>query len=366
MLYKLHHIRNNLWFALHLPRIQADDTFMEHWPKFAEDLNSRTEDILSCAGLAAHEKIKDELPSMSQVEAITPRSESHMPLITIRARIYGHKPVSDLRTLKQSSYGKLVSVRGTVIRVNAPQIVCSWMTFQCSKCKRMQALKSPTGFRIVQPTSCKSKGCTARANFNTMLTSPYTQSESNQSIRLQESMQNSQCVSGEIPKTIDVELTFDLVDSVCPGDDVTVTGIMQIAIPEGRPGANNQNGSMHSYYLQAISICNNKNSLAARNSDFSDGDLKSFQNIKNGNDTFRTFVLSLCPTIFGHEMVKAGLVLALFGGASNKTSGENAPGTGRRAEPHVLVIGDPGVGKSHLLQACANVAPRGIIFCLVA
>jgi hypothetical protein len=31
-------------------------------------------------------------------------------------------------------------------------------------------------------------------------------------------------------------------------------------------------------------------------------------------DILRLLVNSLCPTIFGHEMVKAGLLLALFGG----------------------------------------------------
>ena len=29
----------------------------------------------------------------------------------------------------------------------------------------------------------------------------------------------------------------------------------------------------------------------------------------------KCFFRSLCPTIFGHELVKAGLVLGLFGGA---------------------------------------------------
>lgn len=360
LLYKLNHIRNNLWFALHLPRIHGDDTFMQRWPKFTEDLHNRTEDVLTCAGLAAHQKITEDLPPLSQTEDSMIEGGSHKSLVTIRARLHGHTPVSDLRTLKQSSYGKLVSVRGTVIRVNAPQIVCSWMTFQCSKCKSTQALKSTTGYRIVQPTSCKNRGCNARGNFHTVLPSIYTRSESNQMIRLQASMQHSHSASGEVPKTIDVELTFDLVDTVCPGDDVTITGIMQITVPDAGPG-HNQNESMHSYYLQAVSLNNNKNSLAARNSDFSEADLRIINQIKNGPDPLRSFVLSLCPNIFGHEMVKTGLVLALFGGSGGKTSSENAPGTGRRAEPHVLVVGDPGVGKSHLLQACANVAPRGSV-----
>lgn len=61
---------------------------------------------------------------------------------------------------------------------------------------------------------------------------------------------------------------------------------------------------------------------------------------------------SLCPSIFGHEIVKAGLLLGLTGGAQHV-------GRDSRCDPHILVVGDPGLGKSQMLQACASVAPRG-------
>jgi DNA helicase MCM8 len=31
--------------------------------------------------------------------------------------------------------------------------------------------------------------------------------------------------------------------------------------------------------------------------------------------------------------------------------------------PHILVVGDPGFGKSQLLKACSNVSPRGVYVC---
>ena len=34
-----------------------------------------------------------------------------------------------------------------------------------------------------------------------------------------------------------------------------------------------------------------------------------------------------------------------------------------RSDSHILVVGDPGLGKSQLLQACANVSPRGVYVC---
>ena len=34
-----------------------------------------------------------------------------------------------------------------------------------------------------------------------------------------------------------------------------------------------------------------------------------------------------------------------------------------RGDPHVLVVGDPGLGKSQMLRALCNVAPRAVYAC---
>lgn len=68
---------------------------------------------------------------------------------------------------------------------------------------------------------------------------------------------------------------------------------------------------------------------------------------------FRFLVQSLCPSIYGHEIVKAGLLLAMLGGSSRDSA---------RAESHVMLVGDPGLGKSQMLKSCTNIAPRGEFF----
>lgn len=61
---------------------------------------------------------------------------------------------------------------------------------------------------------------------------------------------------------------------------------------------------------------------------------------------------SLCPSIYGHEMVKAGLILSLFGGNEKRAQ--------LRDDIHILLVGDPGLGKSQMLQACARISVKGI------
>lgn len=48
------------------------------------------------------------------------------------------------------------------------------------------------------------------------------------------------------------------------------------------------------------------------------------------------------------QMVKAGLVLALFGGCQKYMDDKNRIPI--RGDPHILMVGDPGLGKSQMLQ----------------
>lgn len=63
---------------------------------------------------------------------------------------------------------------------------------------------------------------------------------------------------------------------------------------------------------------------------------------------FRHLVHALCPAIYGHELIKAGLLLSLFGGVQKNSGSNNCIPT--RGDIHVLICGDPGLGKSQLLQ----------------
>ncbi|KAL0169516.1 hypothetical protein M9458_034112, partial [Cirrhinus mrigala] len=60
-------------------------------------------------------------------------------------------------------------------------------------------------------------------------------------------------------------------------------------------------------------------------------------------------------------LVKAGLALALFGGCQKYVDDKNRIPI--RGDPHILIVGDPGLGKSQMLQAVCNVAPRGVYVC---
>lgn len=86
--------------------------------------------------------------------------------------------------------GKLVCVRGTIIRVGNMKLLCTWMGFQCNSCSSVQTVRQPDGV-FTQPTVCASQACRARS-FTPLCSSHYTQTLNWQTVRLQELVDDDQ------------------------------------------------------------------------------------------------------------------------------------------------------------------------------
>jgi DNA helicase MCM8 len=59
-----------------------------------------------------------------------------------------------------------------------------------------------------------------------------------------------------------------------------------------------------------------------------------------------------------YDLILLGLLLGLFGGNNSPIYASKGPFS-KRADIHVLIVGDPGLGKSQMLHACSMVSPRG-------
>ena len=66
-------------------------------------------------------------------------------------------------------------------------------------------------------------------------------------------------------------------------------------------------------------------------------------------------ISSIAPSIYGHEKIKEAIVLQLLGGIHKKRT----DGIQTRGDIHILLIGDPGSGKSQLLKRVQIIAPKG-------
>ncbi|BES89408.1 DNA replication licensing factor [Nesidiocoris tenuis] len=335
------------YFNLDVRLALQDETFLGAWSTFENDLNEMPELTLSCLGLALH-----------TVACTLPSIESIVDLPYLRIRIVHYDPIIPLRDIKAGLFGKLVTIRGTVIRVGPTRLLCTRMGFACTVCRKPQSMALQDGI-YSQPKKCPGENCRSK-NFLPLCSSPLTKTKNLQIIKVQESLGDgdSKNDGGRVPRSVEVEFTEDLVDSCSPGDTVTITGIVKINNDEGKKknGAN-----LFTLFLEGNSVVNTKGSSGrlANNVGFSMKDYYAIQEIHDEENIFRLLVNSICPAVYGHELVKTGILLSLFGGADQQN---NNP-IKKRPLIHVLIVGDPGLGKSHLLHAAAAVAPRGVYVC---
>ncbi|KAI0498640.1 hypothetical protein KFK09_019530 [Dendrobium nobile] len=335
---------------------------------FYANLREVPKEALLCMGAAAH------------VALLLKGNDYHIvDAEKINIRLYNHPDsLITLKSLKAAYIGKLVSIRGTVVKVSTVRPLITLMDFSCAKCGTTITRAFPDG-KFSPPIGCTIHGCRSRTFSPVRSTAKAIDF---QKVRIQEILKSGIYEEGRVPRTVECELTEDLVDFCIPGDVVTVTGIIKVInnyMDIGGGKFKTKNKGLYYLYLEAVSVRNSKshavseeyqptnsetrsNTLSDLHS-FSPRDLEFIVKFldENGPDTFRQIVQSFCPSIYGHEFVKAGITLALFGGVQKYSMDENKVPV--RGDIHVIVVGDPGLGKSQLLQAAAAVSPRGIYVC---
>jgi DNA replicative helicase MCM subunit Mcm2 (Cdc46/Mcm family) len=170
-----------------------------------------------------------------------------------------------------------------------------------------------------------------------------------QEIKVQE--QVHQLSLGTIPRSITVILEDDLVDSVKPGDDVKVLGV--VISQWKKPKQSDRCDLQISLVANSVRVvkqsiyCSLTDDLAPRfRKHWSHPDQIEQRNI---------IVNAVCPQIAGLFHVKLAILLILIGGVAKDHNNVRI-----RGDSHLLLVGDPGMGKSQFLRYAMSVSRRGI------
>jgi len=85
-------------------------------------------------------------------------------------------------------------------------------------------------------------------------------------------------------------------------------------------------------------------------------DITKISEMKNMPDIYDKLFKSIAPNIYGHDEVKKGILLMMFGGVHKVTP----EGINLRGDLNVCIVGDPGTAKSQFLKYIAGFLPRAV------
>ncbi|KAK9419323.1 putative DNA replication licensing factor mcm6-like protein [Seiridium unicorne] len=350
--------------------------------------------------------------SASQSEATQGSKTANQQTDKLFAIAFYNLPlVSRVRSLRAKNIGQLLSISGTVTRTSEVRPELSVATFACEACRAVVPNVEQT-FRYTEPTQCPNVQCNNRIAWQ--LDIRHSTFVDWQKVRIQEN--SSEIPTGSMPRTMDVILRGEMVDRAKAGEKCIFTGalivvpdVSQLGLPGVRPTAvrddrnaprgNDVGGSGVSglkalgvrdltYRLAFLaSMVNSDTSTPGSNSQRPVQDLIGSMTQSNGESAesvdeaqqavlssmtpaeidelremvhsdhiYSRLVQSLAPTVYGHEIVKKGVLLQLMSGV-HKTTPE---GMQLRGDINICIVGDPSTSKSQFLKYVCSFAPRAV------
>lgn len=256
---------------------------------------------------------------------------------TVHVRIKDVPMAENIRSLRNIHMGTLVRVHGVVTRRGSIIPMLSLIMYTCGKCR---TVFGPLVFEMDVPRiciNCQSKGPHS-------INSTETIYRDLQRITLQEVP--GSVPSGRLPRQKVVHLTFDLIDSVRPGEEVEITGIYKnsldcFTIRTGPP--------VFSTIIHALTVEKKEDSCVF-------AEAKEMKRLARHPRIQNIVIDSIAPFIHGHKFVKKAIALAMFGGERKEHEGHSI-----RGDINILLLGDPGTAKSQFLRFVESTSHRAVL-----
>jgi DNA replication licensing factor MCM7 len=252
-----------------------------------------------------------------------------------------------VRQVKARSIGKLVNVKGVVIRATEVKPMLQVATYTCDRCgaETYQPIASSSFMPIEM---CQSQDCQVNKSGGRLcLQTRGSKFIKFQEIKIQE--HSEQVPTGNIPRSLTIYAKGENTRACRPGDHIACTGIFLPLLKSGFKAISQ--GLLSDTYIEAhhIMLLNkteDEEMLAEQLTEEEAGRICE-------DDFYSKLTNSIAPEIYGHEDVKKALLLMLVGGVD-----KNSRGMKIRGNINICLMGDPGVAKSQLLNYIDRLAVR--------
>jgi replicative DNA helicase Mcm len=250
-----------------------------------------------------------------------------------------------IRNIRSVHINKLLMIEGTVRQKSdvRPQVTSA--KFECPSCGNIiNVLQLDSKFK--EPTRC---GCGRKGKFR-LLDKELVDA---QGIVLEESGEDLE--GGEQPKRINLLLKKDLVSPISekktnPGTKIRSVGVLKEVPVIARDGGK----------LTRFDLMIEANSIEPIEEDFSSLEINEEEEsdileLSKDPKLHQKLLSSVVPSIYGHDKIKEAVLVQMAGGVRKVRDDSSIT----RGDIHILLIGDPGAGKSATLKRISKIAPKG-------
>ncbi len=255
-----------------------------------------------------------------------------------------------IRDLRAKHLGQFISVEGLVRKSTEvrPRVVGA--LFQCLRCGTILK-EEQDGQNFREPLECYEEqgGCkrSASATKFKLLTETSMYLDT-QKLEIQEAPEGLR--GGEEPQRLTAYVEDDLTGHITPGNRVIMNGVLR-SVQKGRPGAKS---TLFDIFVDVNSV--EREQVEFEEIEVTEEDARLIREAGASPDIYRLITASIAPSLYGMYVEKEALALQLFSGVPKLLP----DGRRIRGDIHLLLVGDPGTGKSELLSYMSRLSPRGI------
>lgn len=258
----------------------------------------------------------------------------------------------NLHDLDATSNNKWISCKAMIKNITDVRVDLKTASYICGECGKQHLvhITDPTQQSII-PAFCDGKDCagTSKSMRFDKDTSIY---RNYKLLKLEEPLELRTGGSTREFKAVVLDYLASPFHNLKVGDVVNVTGKFKV---EPRKVKGRSDGYEFMIHVHNITPVDD----VFEDSRISETDVDEIKQLSERKDIFEVLCNSLAPEVYGYSTVKKGLILQLFEG-NRPVNDIFKTDTMDRWTIHILLIGDPGIGKSQLIQSMKKRAPKNI------
>ena len=258
----------------------------------------------------------------------------------------------ELRDLNAEHNNKWISTKAMIKNITDVRVDLKTASYMCTKCNQNQHVEVNDPTQTVGiPALCTNPKCDGTSK-DMVLDKDTSIYRNYKLIKLEQPLELRNGGATREFKGILLDSLASPKVTLKPGDVCDVTGTFKV-----EPRKKNGKSDGYEFILHVHNITPVEDVF--EDSRITEEDIDNIEELSKKDNVFDLLVNTIAPDVFGHDLIKQGILLSLFEG--NRPDDDTFKTAQKdRWTIHILLIGDPGMGKSQLIQSIKVCAPKNM------